>query len=177
MSGITAAFIVYLVSILPSIKSLCFTLGWFFGIAYTLLVWFWNIINEEEQKIKYSKAITIFGIVMLSISSILPKKEDAYYMIGAYVGAEIVNSDKAKEIGNTSYGIIINVLKKWELESKNEKPSEVTDSKPTEETKPVAEPEPKPEKSPEVTHQDIDKAAAVITKTADTVKEIHDIVK
>lgn len=182
ISGFGAAAIVYFVSMIPSFTHTLGMVAFTLGAAYIGFVLLHNFLTEDKEKhFKMRKWVISIGVIAFIINSFLPNQKTAYYMIGAYAGAEIVGSDKAKELGNTSYAIIINTLKKWQEETQQS--FETVKAKPAEPAVPVqpkvvAPVEPVKPVVPAVkpTAKDIDKAIEVVTTAAETAKTITTIV-
>ena len=62
----------------------------------------------------YPKKTVIFLIIScLTLHTLLPQRQTAIYMVGAYAAQEVLTADKTKELGNKTYLAVSNQLDKW----------------------------------------------------------------
>ena len=59
------------------------------------------------------KLLLILSIVFVILHALLPQRQTAIYMVGAYAAQEILTADKTKELGNKTYLVVSNQLDKW----------------------------------------------------------------
>ena len=96
--------IIYLISVLSSLKvaALVFTgvvaVVGFLALAYCAL--------GENRLWPHWKVGGVAGVAFALIASILPSKDVMYSMVGADVAQSVVQSEKAKELGELSLDII-----------------------------------------------------------------------
>jgi hypothetical protein len=69
-------------------------------------------INQEDVK-PTSKSYLIVGSFLFLLGGLLPNKETATYMAGAYVIQSMATSDEVIEMGNLAYKATLNQLRKW----------------------------------------------------------------
>ena len=104
--------------------------GSFFYTAFGFIFWsnillvfaivFLMMIEVDFEDIKvflskyYPKKTVIFLVIIcLTLHTLLPQRQTAIYMVGAYVAQEVLTADKTKELGNKTYLAVSNQLDKW----------------------------------------------------------------
>lgn len=85
-----------------------------------------RLLSEQQgEKVKVTEAkninlpnfpmkILITLVVVFSVlNTVLPQRQTAIYMVGAYAAQEVLTADKTQELGNKTYLAISNQLDKW----------------------------------------------------------------
>lgn len=99
-------FLVWLAGVASSLSTL-FCLGsivaligtWFiYGVRYASWADGGHRRGQEKPVFKTTKIITIWALVFLLIGNMIPDKKTTYWMAGAYVGSQIVQSETAGKV-------------------------------------------------------------------------------
>ncbi|AHK11547.1 hypothetical protein S140_140 [Shewanella sp. phage 1/40] len=67
------------------------------------------------KKLPY-KTVTVLSVIILITSAILPTRETAIKMAGAYLIQQVVVDDKTQQLGNAAYKAAMRQLDKWSEE-------------------------------------------------------------
>lgn len=89
-------------------------------VILALVLVFYAAIMEEIEGVKSflknsypKKTIITLVSVCLLLHTLLPQRQTAIYMVGAYAAQEVLTADKTQELGNKTYLAISNQLDKW----------------------------------------------------------------
>lgn len=80
--------------------------------------------GDEKPVFKITKIITIWALVFMFIGNIIPDKKTTYWMAGAYVGSQIVQSETAGKVVdmiNVQIDKYIKEMQQEETPAKNDK--------------------------------------------------------
>jgi hypothetical protein len=73
-----------------------------------------NYVHVPETKlVNPSARLLLLGIFLFTLGGLLPNKETATYMAGAYVLQTVATSEEVIEMGNLAYKATMNQLRKW----------------------------------------------------------------
>jgi len=98
------ALIIYLISVLSSLKVVAIISTAIVAVVGFLILAYYAL--EESRLWPHWKAWAAAGMVLAILASIIPSKEVMYSMVGADVAQSVVQSEKAKELGELSLDII-----------------------------------------------------------------------
>lgn len=73
-------------------------------------------VTVEPKILKFKapfKTLITLGLLFITLDTLLPQRQTAIYMVGAYAAQEVLTADKTKELGNKTYLAVSNQLDKW----------------------------------------------------------------
>lgn len=130
----TLAFLVYLVSVVPTIgvvlalfavlTTIMFA-GFFLGSTVSLDVY--NHYGDEHREVikakstrKYLRSKLWIPITLILLATLIPSKTTIYTMIAAYAGQKIAETPVAQQIGNDAVDVLHELLAKAKRELKDD---------------------------------------------------------
>lgn len=132
----TLAFLVYLVSVIPSIGMVLGTaailtcLGFGFILLFSVITFsIYGDYGSEHKEIIRAKTMQRhlrnklwIPITLVFVATLIPDKTTIYTMIAAYAGQKIAETPQAQQIGNDAIDVLHELLAKAKRELKDEEP-------------------------------------------------------
>lgn len=76
-----------------------------------------EIVKPSILNIKFPwKIFLVIGIMSMVMHTVLPSRQTAIYMAGAYLVQEVATSESVQELGKASYNAALSQLNKWSSE-------------------------------------------------------------
>ena len=76
-------------------------------------------IQTKNLKINLKKTWLVVGFVFMMLHTLLPNRQTAIYVAGAWMVQTILTDEKTQEIGAAAYEATLNQLRTWSKESKD----------------------------------------------------------
>lgn len=76
-------------------------------------------IQTKNLKINLKKTWLVVGFVFMMLHTLLPNRQTAIYVAGAWMVQTILTDEKTQEIGAAAYDATLNQLRTWSKESKD----------------------------------------------------------
>lgn len=135
----TLAFLVYLVSVIPSIglalgtAAILTCLGFGFILLFSVITFsVYGDYGSEHKEVIRAKSMQTglrnklwIPITLVFVATLIPDKTTIYTMIAAYAGQKIAETPQAQQIGNDAVDVLHELLAKAKRELKDDAKEEV----------------------------------------------------
>jgi hypothetical protein len=91
----TFAFLIYLISVLSSLKFLLITSAL---ILFVCLVIYFIVILVEDKENAYGNKFIFTTVLLATLAAVTPSEKTAYMMIGGYVAQQMVQSETSEKV-------------------------------------------------------------------------------
>lgn len=132
----TLAFLVYLVSVIPSIgmalaiSAVLTCVGFGFALLFSVVTLsVYGEYGDQHKEVILAKSMQTslrnklwIPITLVFVATLIPDKTTIYTMIAAYAGQKIAETPQAQQIGNDAVDVLHELLAKAKRELKNEEP-------------------------------------------------------